>query len=154
MNDFKELLTIKPKENEVKKNKLKIYMVWDACDADYVEHTEFMSPETLFENKKLIYCLAYITCKYNFKGHNFHDHVFCHHILENKDINNLANILNEYNITVRCSLWDDELCHSCKELEITYYDGDGKPWSIDFDDIHKKWENMTYEEICEQINKI
>ena len=84
--DFRDLLTIKPKGSEGLKNRLKVWMKWDSNDADYIERTDIMDPQQLFGNKKLIYCLAYITERYNFKGHDWNDYVFQHHIPDNEDI--------------------------------------------------------------------
>lgn len=149
--DFRGLLTIKPKEENIIKNRLKVWMKWDSNDADYIERTEEMDPEVLFKNKKLIYCLAYITCYYGFKGHGWNDAVFSNYIPDNKDIDDLETILSENNFVIDT---DWGICHSCYGIEITYYDKDGEPWNIDFDAIHTDWENMSYKEICEQINSI
>ena len=35
-----------------------------------------------------------------------------------------------------------------------YYDENGTPFEITFDDIHKEFEKMTYQEICDKINSI
>lgn len=150
-NDFRDLLTIKPKGSEVLKNKLKVWMKWDSNDADYIERTSIMNPQELFSNEKLIYCLAYITLPYNFKGHEWNDNVFRHHIPNNTDIDCLEDILSENNFMVY-SDWG--ACHSCYGLEITYYDENETPFEITFDDIHKEFEKMTYEEICDKINSL
>ena len=147
--DFRELLTIKPKGSEGLKNRLKVWMKWDSNDADYIERTDIMDPQELFSNKKLIYCLAYITLPYNFKGHKWNDNVFRHHITNNTDIEYLEDILSENNFMVY-SDWG--ACHSCYGLEIIYYDENETPFEITFDDIHKEFEKMTYEEICNKIN--
>ena len=109
MVDFRGLLTIREKENIIIKNKLKVWMRWDSNDADYIERTQEMIPEVLFRNKKLIYCLAYITCKYNFKGHDWNDNVFQHHIPDNGDIDDLEHILASSGFIVY-SDWG--ICHS------------------------------------------
>ena len=147
--DFRELLTIKPKGSDGLKNRLKVWMKWDSNDADYIERTDIMDPQELFSNKKLIYCLAYITLPYNFKGHKWNDNVFRHHITNNTDIEYLEDILSENNFMVY-SDWG--ACHSCYGLEIIYYDENETPFEITFDDIHKEFEKMTYEEICNKIN--
>ena len=149
--DFRELLTIKPKGSEGLKNRLKVWMKWDSNDADYIERTDIMDPQELFSNKKLIYCLAYITFPYNFKGHKWNDNVFRHHITNNTDIEYLEDILSENNFMVY-SDWG--ACHSCYGLEIIYYDENETPFEITFDDIHKEFEKMTYEEICNKINSL
>lgn len=149
--DFRELLTIKPKGSEGLKNRLKVWMKWDSNDADYIERTDIMNPQELFSNKKLIYCLAYITLPYNFKGHKWNDNVFRHHITNNTDIEYLEDILSENNFMVY-SDWG--ACHSCYGLEIIYYDENETPFEITFDDIHKEFEKMTYEEICNKINSL
>ena len=149
--DFRELLTIKPKGSEGLKNRLKVWMKWDSNDADYIERTDIMDPQELFSNKKLIYCLAYITLPYNFKGHKWNDNVFRHHITNNTDMEYLEDILSENNFMVY-SDWG--ACHSCYGLEIIYYDENETPFEITFDDIHKEFEKMTYEEICNKINSL
>ena len=149
--DFRNLLTIKPKGSEGLKNRLKVWMKWDSNDADYIERTDIMDPQQLFGNKKLIYCLAYITLPYNFKGHEWNDNVFRHHITNNTDIEYLEDILSDNDFMVY-SDWG--ACHSCYGLKITYYDENETPFEITFDDIHKEFEKMTYEEICEKINSL
>ena len=154
MNEYwQDLLTIKKKETKII-NKLKVWMKWDANDGDYIERTREVDPKLLFENKKLIYCLAYITCNYDFKGHDWDDAVFNNNIPDNKDIDRLVGILGHNGFTIYD--YCDSICHSCCKdgLEITYYDENGEPWDVRFDDIHKEWENMSYQEICDQINSI
>ena len=151
MEDFRNLLTIKPKRPSKKKNILEVWMNWDSNDGDYIERTEEMDPEVLFDNKKLIYCLAYITLPYNFKGHDWNDSVFNHHITDNCDIDDLRDVLAENDFMVY-SDWGD--CHTCEDLEITYYDENSTPFNITFNDIHKRWKKMSYEEICQEINDI
>ena len=148
---YKDLLTISPKQEENIKDVLDVWMQWDSNDGDYIEKTERMSPELLFNNKKLIYCLAYITLKYNFKGHEWNDSAFNHHITENRSIKGLCSILADNDFAVY-SDWG--MCHSCYGLRITYYDENGNPWNVNFNDIHKRWETMSYEEICNEINNI
>lgn len=148
---YKNLVTISPKQDEDLKNVLDVWMEWDSNDGDYIEKTERMNPELLFNNKKLIYCLAYISCNYDFKGHDWNDAAFKHHITENRDIDGLRSILADNDFAVYC---DWGMCHSCSGLCITYYDEDGKPWNINFKHIHEAWEQMTYKEICDFINSI
>ena len=95
MKDFRNLLTIKPKKAGKKTNILEVWMKWDSNDADYIEQTIKMNPEVLFDNKKLIYCLAYITLLYDFKGHDWNDAAFKHHVSDNCDIDNLIEVLVE-----------------------------------------------------------
>ena len=149
MEDFRNLLTITKQHQKTNKNLLEVWMEWDSNDADYIEKTETMKPEDLFGNEKLIYCLAYITCPYNFKGHDWDDAVFEHYIPENCDIDNLRDILADNGFLVY-SDWGD--CHSCEALEITYWDENGIPFNITFEDIYKRWEKMYYDEICNEIN--
>lgn len=68
MTDYKNLLTITPIHNTYK-NIICVHVKWDANDADFIENTFWMDPENLFKNKKLIYCLAYISCNSDFKGY-------------------------------------------------------------------------------------
>ena len=147
MKDYRNLLSITPQKPAEKKNILEVWMEWDS----YIEKTEEMSPSVLFGNKKLIYCLAYITLPYNFKGHDWNDPAFCHHVTENSDIDELDDIIEDNNFM---AYTDWGACHSCYGLEITYYDENGKPFNVGFEDIHERWKGMTYEEICKEINEI
>lgn len=148
---YKDLVTVTPKKKENLKNILDVWMRWDSNDGDYIEKTERMNADILFNNKKLIYCLAYISCKYDFKGHSWNDNVFGHHITNNRDIDGLGSILRDNNFAVYC---DWGMCHSSYGLRITYYDEEGTPWIVNFEDIIKRWEKMSYNEICKQINSI
>lgn len=149
--DYRDLLNIKPKKPVKQKNVLEVWMEWDSNDADYIEKTEEMDPSDLFGNKKLIYCLAYITLPYDFKGHDWNDSAFCHHITDNGDIDGLSDILAENDFMVY-SDWGE--CHTCEDLQITYYDNNGTPFNVGFESIHKRWKKMSYKEICKEINDI
>ena len=151
MNDYKNLLNIKPQTSGKYKNKLRVYVEWDSNDADYIGKTEIMDPEILFNCEKLIYCLAYITLPHNFKGHDYYDVVFGRHVPDNKDIEALDEVISE-NEFMCYSDWGE--CHSLEKLEIIYYDENGTPFDVTFDDIHERWKKMSYSEICEEINNI
>lgn len=149
MEDYKNILNLK--KNETTKNIIKICTEWDCNDGDLVEKTRKMDSKLLFGDKKLIYCLAYVSLNYNFKGHNWNDIAFCHHIPENKDIDDLYYILDNYDLIAHTD-WGP--CHSLYGLEITYYDENGISYDVTFDDIISQFKKMTYEEICDFINNI
>lgn len=147
--DYKDLLTFRV-VNPVK-SRLKITITMDSNDADYITNIVTLDPEILFSDKKLIYCLAYVSCDYDFKGHGWGDIVFGHHITDNKDINDLEDILREYDLLCysECGC-----CHSFNKIEIIYYDENGVAHKIGFGKIRERWRYMSYEEICEEINSI
>lgn len=149
--NYKDLLTIKPREIPNKKNVLDIWVEWDCNDGDLIERSFSTSPENLFNNKKLIYCLAYVTCENNFKGHDWNDDVFGSRILDNQDIIDLEEII-EKNGFMAYTDWGS--CHTLTGLEIVYYDENGIPFDITFEDIQDRWAYMTYQEICDEINNI
>ena len=152
--NYRDLLTFKEHvEDSIIKDRIIIDFSMDANDADYVDDKVIFKPEIFFGNKKLIYCLAYVSCKYNFKGHGWGDHVFNHYILKNTDIPDLKNTLDKYNFLIYSDYCED-WCHSFGDIKITYYDEDGKRYDITFDKIHEKWKNMSYREICNEINSI
>lgn len=150
-DDYRNLLTIKEDKRENPKNRIKVWVEWDSNDADYIEKTTMMDPEDLFGNKKLIYCLAYISCPYDFKGHDWNADVFCHHIPDNNDIPYLDAIICDSDF-MAYSDWGE--CHSLINMEITYYDDNGTPFLVTFNDIIAKFSEMSYEEICDFINSI
>lgn len=152
MNEnYKDLLTIKPQEIPSKKNVLDIWVEWVCNDDDLIEHSFSTLPENLFNNKKLIYCLAYVTCESNFKDHDWDDNVFNSRIVYNNDIIDLEKIIKE-NGYMPCN--DYDFCHSLSGLGIVYYDENGTPFDISFEDIQNRWAYMTYQEICDEINNI
>ena len=146
MENFKNLLTIKAKSGKNPKNLLKVWIKMDSNDADYIEKTETMDPNDLFHDKKLIYCLAYVTAEYDGD-----EPAFGKYVDENKDVENLYDILAEYDFMVY-SEWGG--CHTYKDMKITYFDENGKEFNITFKDIHKQFEKMTHKEICDLINGI
>lgn len=141
MENLKELLNIIPIES---KNIVKVDATWtyyndeDPDDDSSVCQNSFNADE-FFKDKKLIWLLAYLE-KY-FPG-------------DSKYIDAC-----ELGFVVAChyNLWpfgkDDETC-SLEELRIIYYDENGKPFKITFDDIHKRWETMPEEEICKEVNDV
>lgn len=154
MKDYKNLLKIVSFDSKRSRdyvNILKVYMKWDANDADYIERTDIITPNALFKNKKLILCLAYISTKYNFKGHDWNDSVFGQHITDNIDIEGLKDILKNNDFAVYSEYG---LCHSCEDLKIIYFDENGNKFKISFDKIYEHWKNLTYQEICDEINNI
>lgn len=154
MEDFKNLVTINPKTGENPKNLLKVWIKMDSNDADYIEKTESMNPSDLFCNKKLIYCLAYVTAKRcadvesTWRSNN---PIFGKYVNENRSVKKLCSILGDYDFMVY-SDWGE--CHTYEDMEITYFDENGKEFNVTFDDIHKQFETMTHKEICDLINSI
>lgn len=153
MEDFKNLLTISPKTEENPKNVLNVWIKMDSNDADYIEKTKRMDPNKLFTNKKLIYCLAYVTAEncFNAESWDRNDPIFGKYVPENEDVEDLRDILADYGFMVY-SDWGD--CHSYEDMKITYFDENGKEFNVTFDDIHKQFEKMTHNEICDLINSI
>lgn len=155
---YKDLLNFN-KKIENKKNIIEVWVKWESNDADYIDKRMEYSPEALFNNKKLIYCLAYAVLPANFKGHDCHDYKFCQNIPENTDIEDIADILDDsgfmcYSDSGPMCYSDWGPCHSLEELEMTYYNENGEAFKVNFDKIHNKWKNMTYQEICDEINNI
>lgn len=141
MEDFKNLLTITP-ANEYK-NIVKIDANWDYHNDDDPDDDSCVcqnsfNADDFFKNKELIWSLAYLE-KYVPGNSKYID----------------FEALN-WRVTVNYNLWpyfkDDETC-SLEELKIIYYDENGKPFKVTFDDIHKRWETMTEEEICKEVNE-
>ena len=139
MENFKDLLTIIPKVcND--KNVVKIDAAWDYDDADYDECHETFDADEFFKDKKLIWSLAYLDA--------FGTHV--------KD-NDYIDFDTLYDVVCREGLWGfgaGVSAHSLEGLEITYYDENSNPFNVTFDNIHKRWETMSEEEICKEVNEI
>jgi hypothetical protein len=139
MENFKDLLVITPKVcND--KNVVKIDATWDYNDADYDECHETFDANKFFKDKKLIWSLAYLD-------------MFGTHVEDNDyiDFDTLYNV-----VSGEC-LWGfgcDDSAHSLEGLEITYYDDNCNPFNVTFDNIHKRWETMSEEDICKEVNDI
>lgn len=138
MENFKDLLTITPVED---KNVVKIDAKWDYCDGNYTNKHESLNANDFFKDKKLIMSLAYLD-------------IYGEYIEDNGDIDfdALSNVVKwEHN------LWGygvDISAHSLVELGITYYDENGNQFNVTFDNIHKRWETMSEEEICKEVNDV
>ncbi len=44
--------------------------------------------------------------------------------------------------------------HTLSDLVLTYYDEDGNQFGIKFIEFNKGWNNMTEEEICNEVNDV
>lgn len=139
MENFKDLLVITPKVcND--KNVVKIDATWDYNDADYDECHVTFDADGFFEDKKLIWSLAYLD--------KFGKHVERNDYI---DFETLFDIVDGY------GLWgfgEDDSAHSLEELEITYFDENKNPFNVTFDNIHKRWRTMSEEEICKEVNEV
>lgn len=151
MENFKNLLTIKPFKEDTKKDCIEVTVCWDYNDGDEMDESFDLCPDDFFNDKKLIYYLAYASCPYDFKGHNWNDNVFYHHITDNTDIPDLFEYLSEGGFTI---YFEDYPCHSLLYVDIIYYDSNGDKFDITFDDIINDWKNKSYEEICDFLNSL
>jgi len=151
MENFKNLLTIEPFKKDIKKNYIEVTVCWDYNDGDYADESFGLNPDNFFSDKKLIYYLAYASCEYDFKGHNWNENVFCHYIPDNTDIPGLHEYLRDRGFTM---CFEDTPCHSLVGVEIIYYDDNGDKFSITFDDIINDWKNKSYKEICDFLNSL
>lgn len=153
---YKNLLTIKPHQEKQRKNIITVYKEWDSNDGDYIGKHDEIDPEDLFTDQKLIYCLAYITYSpaYNdprFASIDRNDPIFGDYVPDNEDIPDLYDVISDGDFMCY-SDWG--ACHSLEELNLVYYDENGIPFDITFDDIHKEFDSMTYQEICDKINSL
>lgn len=151
--DYRDLLNFK-KVTNTQKNVIEVWVEWDSNDADYIESSNTIKPEQLFENKKLIYCLAYVTLNSDFKkdgGYKRDCARFGQYVPDNRDIKNLISELNKIDF-VSYSEWGP--CHTLINWSLTYYNDNGVPNEICFDKIYKEFEGMSYKEICDLINSL
>lgn len=141
-------LKFEPKSK--KRERVQIKLKWDANDADYRYVSDTWDADALFDNEKLLYILAYISLPRDFKGKT-DDPRFGHYIPDNEDIEELCEILSEYELAA----YDEYgMCHSCDKVEITYYDGNGVEFAVTFDGIIEEFKKMSYEEIYKKINSM
>lgn len=132
MEDLKKLLTITPKVCE-DKNIIRVDWVYD-CTYDELSSAPYEVDE-FFEDKKLIWLLAYL----DMFG-----------VEDKKYINSTALYDVVCNVYGLC----DQDSYTLFELEVTYYDENSNPFSIKFDNIHKRWKTMSEEEICKEVNEV
>lgn len=159
MSDFKNLLTIKKRKEPIRKNilEVEVEMVADN-DGDYVDETFTftLKPEELFENEKLIYCLAYVSCdQSSFKEEILEKDInypaFNSYIGKNEDIADLDGILYEAGFIGSLEGYP---CYSFVSISIIWYDETCQAHDITFDNIIDQFKKMTYQEICDKINSI
>ena len=141
MEDLKSLLNITPVEY---KNVVKIEAKWtyyndeDPDDESCICQNSFDADE-FFKDKRLIWSLAYLL-KY-VPGDS-----------EYIDFDDLECIA-KFHYDIWPFSKDDETS-SIAELKIIYYDENGKPSKVTFDDIYKRWDNMSEEEVCKEVNEV
>ena len=134
MESFKDLLINTPKVCK-DKNVVKIDATWD-----YDECYEEFKADDFFKNKKLIWSLAYL----NMFGIDVDDNYYI-------DFEALFDVVCGY------GLWgfrEDNSADTLEDLEITYYDENGDLIKVTFDNIYKRWKNMSEEEICKEVNDV
>ena len=140
MEDFKSLLDIIPKVNKYR-NVVLVDMEWEYGDMNYVErHREFEADE-FFKNKKLIWSLIYLD-RFGIDV-EYRDYI---------NYKALFDVVSSDN-----GLWGyagGTPAHTLSDLDITYYDEDGNPYSIMFIEFNKVWDNLSEEEICKEVNDV
>lgn len=140
--NLKKILTITPTSKPYK-NVVRVDTKWDYNICDFDECYEYFKANDFFNNKKLIWSLAYLDIhRENVKDNKYIDF----HAL--------------YDVVGVChSLWGEDvhgfiIAHSLIKLEITYYNKNGNSSNVTFGDIHKRWKNMSEEEICKEVNDV
>ena len=140
MEDFKSLLDIIPNVNKYR-NVVRVDTEWEYGDMNFVEcHREFEADE-FFKDKKLIWSLAYLDrLGIDVKYRNYINYKA------------LFGVVSSDN-----GLWGyvgDFPANSLSDLDITYYDEDGDQFNIMFIEFNKRWDNLSEEEICKEINDV
>lgn len=149
MENFKDLLTIIP-TTYTEKNVVKIDIVWDYGEGDrdandYHEYNEKLNANKFFRDKKLIYLLAYLNGHYAYVDDN--DYIDFDALIE------AADNLHYWFLDVGVKGYPDDI-NVLNSLKITYYDNNSHPFNITFDDIYKRWENMSDEEVWKEVNEV
>lgn len=144
--NFKNLLTFTEKYSN-SEEEIIIWAKWETNTGREIENTVTLIPEALFENKKLIYCLAYINyyneAEVELEDIDWNTPTFGNLISQNNSVNDLQNILNDI---------DPE--ETLMEMSITYRDKKSREFDVSFNDIINSWENKSHQEICDEINSI
>lgn len=149
MENFKDLLTITP-ITYTEKNVVKIDIVWDYGEGDrdandYHEYNEKLNANEFFRDKKLIYLLAYLNGHYAYVDDN--DYIDFDALIE------AADNLHYWFLDVGVEGYPDDI-NVLNSLKITYYDNNSNPFNITFDDIYKRWENMSDEGVWKEVNEV
>ena len=144
--NFKNLLTFTEKYSN-SEEEIVIWAKWETSTGREIENFVTLIPEALFENKKLIYCLAYINyyneAEVELEDIDWNTPAFGNLISQNNSVNDLQNILN-----------DIEPEETLMEMSITYRDKKSREFDVSFNDIINSWENKSHQEICDEINSI
>lgn len=147
--DYRDTLTFK-EDTCHPTNVIEAWMKWDSNDGDFIEKTETITNvKEFFENIWLHYILAYITLPFDFKGDEWNDAAFSHHITENNKVKHIEDVLGDWDLMC---YGEDYPCHSCYGLKLKYFDETGHMSLITFDKIYDEFSHMTHEEIAKRIN--
>ena len=132
--DWKELVTLKPKIfSDRPRNLVKINIEWD-CKIDDEDLYLEIESDKFFHDKKLIYCLAYLY---------FYDS------LTSEFLTNTVKVyLGKFNLIPSFDFF------LCSYKKIQYYDDCGNCYEVTFKDIHKRWFQMSEQDILDEINSI
>ena len=148
MENFKNLLNIDLIYSD-REEELVIWAKWQTDTGREIENTVTLNPEVLFENKKLIYCLAYINyyneAEVEPEDIDWNTPAFGNLISQNNSVNDLQNIL---------SVSDIEPEETLMEMSITYYNKKSCKFNVSFGKIIESWKNKSHQEICDEINSI
>lgn len=132
--DWKELVTLKPKIfTDRPHNLVKINIEWD-CKINNEDSYLEIESDKFFHDKKLIYCLAYLY---------FYDSLTSEF---------LTNAVKDY--LGKLKLIPSFDFFLCSYKEIKYYDDCGNCYEVTFKDIHKRWLQMSEQDILDEINSI
>ena len=139
--DYKNLVSLKPVKAANPTNTYEIGIKCDANDGDYMEDTIDCKDIYLDELFFLVLCYLRSTC-YSFciekKGYgksakygpcDSRSAVFGHHVDEDVNFAWLSSYLINVDLLIFAGMCDSH-CHSIVDLDICYYDKDGKPFNV------------------------
>lgn len=159
----KEKLIIPAKDTY---NRVKGFIEWDYCDADYVTAQVNMNAEDFFKDDTLLLVLAFVATPYDYMNAGWNESSFGHHVFKEdyiwfdyeydeeedltKSTNPICVFLREKKIVAESG---GEAPHSVHRVNLEYIDENGKVFNINFDSLRENWKKMTYGELLESINK-
>ena len=132
-----------------KKPYVLVKLTWDCYDQKQCE--EEFPPEEFYSNRGLINALTYINLPQNFKGET-EEPRFGDYVPYNEDIP-IWNFLYKYGLTTEDSMGMDP--DGLEDIEIFLVKGNIYK-KIDekvFEPVTKRWKNMSYNEIIDEVNE-
>lgn len=138
----------------VKNNPKEIYSIFIECDAndgDIVNGTLQIEKDDFESNYTLQFVLSFVNGEYGKFRKNHAENGFYGAYINTSEIKDLSDFCIGEGILLYCGVMDD-CCHSITNIEITYFDNEGKEFEVKLPNIDNYFD--TKEELIEYLENL